>query len=462
MQVTRLPRLFIHVGLPKTGTTYLQNSFEWFEKQNRFESVGYPLLAEHDSFLEIHSGNAVSIGHYLSQRLTPKFEEPVLQHRLEDLLAKVKDPGRDVLISSEFFSTPPPDRVDTLVRCIDRLGYQPQILVVVRPLADMLFSAYSQCVKRDAVGKTFEAWVARAGSRLPGAYITKVVSYGLPVQVIPYHRQELLGSILSAIGEDPELAAKVPKARVNRSLSRAELDLLVTINRIFHDPQLSTNISDRLIREYPDRRPAKPKTSELDSAQRAIQSAEPPLNSYSDAVAREMVRLFLAETARLNGPPEEGSKPSQVDIASLNIGLSELSDYLGKDHQTLLEKNEAVRSQAAGQASLPVQVFQVAAVRIRDLALALEPYSLKAALDFMRLAQLGRPNGELIIRKIRQYEDQLASSEEDEGLNAEGLAVIRDHADALRELVSQLGPNHREQSEMISQYIALCQPGTLH
>ena len=59
-------KLFIHAGLPKTGTSYLQNCFELFEKQGDLERINYPLIKEHDSFFEIHSGNASSVGHYLS------------------------------------------------------------------------------------------------------------------------------------------------------------------------------------------------------------------------------------------------------------------------------------------------------------------------------------------------------------------------------------------------------------
>jgi hypothetical protein len=450
-------KLFIHAGLPKTGTTYLQNCFEWLAKQAEFKSVRYPLPKEHRSFHDIHSGNAVAIGQYLSARVTPVFLEHHLRQKVAALLDKVRIDERPVLISSEFLATPPADRLEILVQCLRGRGFEPEVIVVVRPLVELFFSAFSQCVKRDCVGTSFEQWVSQGKNRLAGSYIKSILAYQLPVHVLPYEPQGLLGSVLNVIGEDASLSSKVPQATVNRSLTRSELDLLVRINQQFTDARLATRISNRLIREFPDLAPATINASELQAARHTIATAEPPFSAYTHPVEKEMARLFLDEPA-MPPPlvPACASDSALIDGESLSIALTEIREHLANEqNRAVLGASTPALSRQETTDELK-NIFRPYAMEFRELARTLEPFDMNAALDMMQFARLGRPGGEAIINRIAFYEQQLRPVVNRKTLRQGGVDILSKHLNLLNQLAIALETSHPQLADALKRYAQLC------
>ncbi|TGD71363.1 hypothetical protein E4634_19015 [Mangrovimicrobium sediminis] len=451
-----VPKLYLHIGLPKTGTTYLQNCFEWFEKQSQFSCVSYPLLATHESFLTIHSGNGVEVGHYLSPRLNPEFRLEVLHEKIDRLLQRVQDPDRSVLVSSEFFSTAPADRAGAMTDYFARLGYEVEIIVIGRPLVEQLFSAYMQCVKRDAVARPFDAWVGDVARRLPASYIQNVAAYMPPVHVLPFDRTTLLPRVLELIGEDAALWQLAETATVNRSLTRGELNLLVEVNRVYDDPRLATRISNRLIADHPERQSAPITDAELAATRAAIAAIEPPLASYREPVEAALVETFLAEPHVLSSADPAVEPDAHVDPDSLRIALEVIGEYTGgADHVD-----------SAGAAAAPLDkdaARQLEALckphvdAFRELAIAIEDIDPRISRDFMQFAQHGRPNGEVINRRLQRYRREIpALPAADTGPAAAAIEKIRPHADFLRQFSKALEASFPEHAGVLSGYVEIC------
>jgi hypothetical protein len=449
-----MPKLFLHVGLPKTGSTFLQNSFEWFEKKSQFKQLCYPFLHAHESFLAIHSGNGVGIGQYLHPGITPKFLEPALQEKVDLLLAEVKDENRSILISSEFFATAPADRITVFKNYLQQLGFDVEIIVVVRPLGELLFSAYMQCVKRHGLDAVFVEWVGNTAKYLPDSYIRSIMAYDLPVHVLPYDKEHLLGRVLRVIGEEQSLAAKVIKATVNRSLTRGELELLMRTNIAFKDEQLATKISDKLIREFPDRRSATITESEVSAYRRAAKEVSPPFHSYQHPVEKEMAKYFALESTRGSKVLSDSQCDELIDGESLSIALGVVSEHwnflpgLGADE----EGSVASAGKLGGKLR---ELCKPCVDDLRNLAVDLEQHDIRMALDIMRFAHFGRPGGQVINSKIEHYKRQLTVVGEVVVITPDIIQLFKPHVEVLQKLAHSLEEVKSEQASVLALYAAI-------
>ena len=394
-------KLFIHAGLPKTGTSYLQNCFELFEKQGDLEQINYPLIKEHDSFFEIHSGNASSVGHYLSPKLNPSFNEDELHNRINLLLDQVRNPSNPVLFSSEYFSTAPIERVEPMKNYLLKLGYEIELIVVVRPLRQLLFSNYMQSVKRHGCGDAFEDWVVHVAKRLPALYIKNIQAYELPIHLIRYNTDDLLPPILDLIGENISLAEKTKDRVVNRSLSRDELIFLRNINATFKDHILSTKISNSLIEKFPVRKSTIMNESEYLAYEESIKETDPPLETYTEGVARSMIQEFISDESQ--GNFSEIEENENLDQETVKTALEHLFSYTSKSSSPEYKETKIGEDD---QARLRTQLQHYVDF-LRDMSLELEQNHIYMAYQLMRLAHIGRPDGPVINRKLMEYHKRI-------------------------------------------------------
>ena len=137
-----MPCLFLHIGLPKTGTSALQvflaSNIEALSRNN----ITYP-WARADVAIEqrITSGNGAF---FAKTAFTAEEDAEVALQQLKHVLSE----GRSVLLSSEFFVDWHRDRVTKLHELASRSGFQTKVIVYLREQSDHIVTAYFQVLKR--------------------------------------------------------------------------------------------------------------------------------------------------------------------------------------------------------------------------------------------------------------------------------------------------------------------------
>lgn len=132
-------QVILHVGLPKTGTTYLQQSFVGHRDQLSSHGVSYPRfgqehLAGHHNLTFHLRGAPVQGADYGD--LTA---EAALRRALDE------QPEANVLLSSEGFSALDANGVGILLRAIQ--GLEPRVVVYVRRRSKLMGSSWQEAVK---------------------------------------------------------------------------------------------------------------------------------------------------------------------------------------------------------------------------------------------------------------------------------------------------------------------------
>lgn len=236
--------VYIHAGLPKTGSSYLQHALELLSKSNRLEVVHYPIKKETQAF----SGNGVSVATQLVPELFPTFMPEQLEQELEELLEGCESIGGDLLISSEDFFSASPERFDYFKKLLLKYAENIKLIIVVRPIDSWVYSYYMQMVKRHGASSGFTTeWLEQFKEEI-FQKLQSIDRFEVETLVLPYSSTGLLRAFLKVMGESRELANEVPDVRVNRSLTQRELKILERVNSIFGCARLSELISDEFIR----------------------------------------------------------------------------------------------------------------------------------------------------------------------------------------------------------------------
>jgi len=408
-----MPKIYIHAGLPKTGSSFLQNSFELLEKGSHFKNITYPFIQDHESFYDIHSGNASDIGQYLSPNLHPIFLKNQLYSKVDSLLEQVLDKNKTVVFSSEYFSTVPKDRAIIFKDYLEKKGYEVELIVVIRPLKELLFSAYMQNIKRDGSTLHFVDWIDNIAKRLPAFYIDNIMSYKVPVNVIKYNKVSLFEELLTLVGEDKNLHKISKKAIVNRSLTRNELNLLLNINSIFNNSHLTTKISDKLLKELPNKLPTKMTIEESLAFEKSIAKTIPPFDSYNDPTEKKIIDFFMLDSDHPNSllAKNENENDKSIDQETLKLTLNVIKDHIQINSTPNFKGGTSELS--SNHDSLH-NICRPYVEKFRGISLQLKKHHLQLALDIMNFAQLGRPNGPVINKEIAQYKKLLNKSQSQE------------------------------------------------
>ncbi|MGE5272016.1 MAG: hypothetical protein ACM3JG_20355 [Thiohalocapsa sp.] len=151
-----LPRYVVHVGLPKTGTKYLQYNFWRLREELRAQGVLYPA--------EWLRGGAMWAHHDLTEALTLGPDQ-----RLAETFIRLNASGSaTILLSSEGFNGLP----DVALQYLRQLTQEANVEIVfyARRWSDWIPSQWQQAVKQGSL-QTFPEWYAAllaAGDDHPG------------------------------------------------------------------------------------------------------------------------------------------------------------------------------------------------------------------------------------------------------------------------------------------------------
>src|SRR4051812_30228481 len=140
-----MPKLYIHLGAPKTGTSALQSAFASHTHQFLDHNVVYPHFRtlENASAGSVSSGNGVP----LAKLLNPSHSARVETDHVYDQIREAFSGGHDILYSCEGIGRFRLEKMLEFREFAERVGYQLVPVVYVRAIADHAVSAYQQAVK---------------------------------------------------------------------------------------------------------------------------------------------------------------------------------------------------------------------------------------------------------------------------------------------------------------------------
>ena len=242
-------KLFLHIGHGKTGTSAIQSSLAIASNDLAGQGISYPIqqsLRDRASRLEITSGNW----------------EPNSEVSLSDELLEITKNNGDnskIILSSESLFWLIPELIQNKSKWENNIDIH--IILAVREIEEMLSSEYQQRVKRHGDSMPLEQFLrARhfiSSHHAKAAEIIDLMSQSnISNTIINYsrHKRDISQLIFKYIGaEELYPADQMAGAIINRSLSRKELEILITINALYYRkfPWISARISDALIKNQP-------------------------------------------------------------------------------------------------------------------------------------------------------------------------------------------------------------------
>ena len=242
-------KLFLHIGHGKTGTSAIQSSLAIASNNLAEQGISYPIqqsLRDRASRLEITSGN-----------WEPNSEVSLSDELLE--IAKNNGDNSKIILSSESLFWLIPELIQNKSKWENNIDIH--IILAVREIEEMLSSEYQQRVKRHGDSMPLEQFLrARhfiSSHHAKAAEIIELMNQSnISNTIINYsrHKRDISQLIFKFIGAEKLYPAdQMAGAIINRSLSRKELEILITINALYYSkfPWISTRISDALIKNQP-------------------------------------------------------------------------------------------------------------------------------------------------------------------------------------------------------------------
>ncbi|TFG67392.1 MAG: hypothetical protein E4H24_06290 [Thermomicrobiales bacterium] len=294
----------IHIGPPKTGTTYLQSAFHSCRAAVAEQGVHYAgRTRQPTAAVQAVLGNQ-----------SPNTGEVPAIGQWQGLVREVRrSKKRRVVISSEFLADAKPEAIETIVRDLgsDRV----HVVVTLRPLARIIPSQWQQFIQ-SGVRKPLDAWLDAI--------------FNDPLKVTPtfwrrHRHDELIARWADIVGpdnvtvialddRDHAMVTRVFERLVglregtlvadqdlsNRSMTMPEIEVVRAFNEQYSAEGLGRPLHTMIMRfgaaTYMKSRPPNPDEARVEAPQWALDRA--------GEVAREMVDAIVASGVRIVGDPE--------------------------------------------------------------------------------------------------------------------------------------------------------------
>ncbi len=241
-------RLYLHIGLGKTGSSALQTWLSVNAGELARQGIWYADLSAEARAGKPSSGN----GSPLVEALRGGHFDAV-----ERLLHEVyfpADAGDTAIISSELLKDVRPPKLRELHGLFTRLDIEPHIVAYVRSVYERAYSTYGQSVKNLGYTEPFsEADIARS-MLTTLAWLRKYHDeFGAHMTVLNYDAPDadIYQAFAHLTGIDTGAMQRLDR-RVNRSLSHGELEVQRRLNAM-HGGRFSAAIARRLIDADPQK-----------------------------------------------------------------------------------------------------------------------------------------------------------------------------------------------------------------
>lgn len=344
-----LDAIHVHGGLPKTGSTYIQNGLQLLSSRGLLKRVGYPLLDTNDEFNRIGSGNGIDIANAVLHSGDKRAVLARVESCVDELLAKAGNHTDELLISSEYFFFADPVSFAVLRDVLSARASRLHMVFSVRPLREWTYSVYGQYVKAHGLAEPYGVhWLEKQCSQFLSCFANLDRS-GIETSVFAYSKRHQFAKFLEVIGEDESLAGEVPAMSVNASLGVGDLELVRRLNAVFGDSSMTRGVAEELSRNASDNDGYMP--PELDAAyQQFAEGFRARLEEMKGPVM-ERVRevLFSAPDADPQASPAERHGELRGD--ALDIVLRNLAPVVAEysreaEHFRALKKASAALSKS--------------------------------------------------------------------------------------------------------------------
>lgn len=244
-------KIYIHIGMHKTGSSYIQHCLNKLSAGGMLADVDYPLTSGTVEDFSSQTGNGQLIADFLIRGQDGGASVGSLKAHV-DRLFEISNPNKSaVLISSEEFWLISAGDFNDLKEELLRYAREVVPLIVVRPLDEVCKSAYQQIVKDTGACFGYDKNFVReyCGEVILG--LNKLERY-FDGEIVVYDRGGVLEDFLISIGENPSLSSGFDGVKVNRGLSDLELELLRLINSVFESKDLSLAVCKAWVSSRPD------------------------------------------------------------------------------------------------------------------------------------------------------------------------------------------------------------------
>ena len=327
-----MPKLFLHVGFHKTGTTSLQDALN----RNRAELLTQGLVYPKTRRFRAQHEFAWSAGQrgWGWKQFGGSQAGPGPARRMFRLIRSSK---QDVIISSEFLSELTPPKIQKLISSIGDKDLR--VIFTVRPVAKILPSAYQQEVKNGSK-LTFDRWLERVlepeqENRNKTRFWTRhshhieiakwagvVGKERITVIVADESKPEFLtDSFFKLVGADTSNFVESKKKIVNRSMDLAEIELLRRINAKF-DRNLGwdeyvVGIRSTLVKTWTQSVLSENSPGKLANPEAFKQAIDKRVNEVTEGI-RSLGVEILGDVGSLSEAKYGSNKiPSSIDIENL-------------------------------------------------------------------------------------------------------------------------------------------------
>lgn len=248
-----MKKIFLHIGAGKTGTSALQAQFAINQEALNDHGIHYPSFINDQKAKNFHitSGNAIELGNILKNKGSSKKDlEKYLLHDIKEAN------DRHILYSSEVMEPFDKNNMKILNEIALEKGYRIIVVYYIRSIADQAISLYHQLLKRHRNTKSFSEFIKVHNNRFLTVIQNAIDTIGKNNLIVKNYdkvKNNIFQDFLTDILNIQELNDfKIVNKKVNRSLSKFEVSLMLHMNRLLTKPEHSTFISDALIHTNPD------------------------------------------------------------------------------------------------------------------------------------------------------------------------------------------------------------------
>ena len=369
-------KLFLHIGHGKTGTSAIQSALAIASEDLAKRGINYPIqqsLRDRASRLEITSGN-----------WEPTSEVSLTIQLLE--IAKSNYKNSKIILSSESLFWLVPELIQNKSTWETHIDLH--IILAVREIEEMLSSEYQQRVKRHGDAMPLEQFLrARhfvSSHHAKAAEVIELIAQSnITNTIINYseHKRDISQLIFKLIGaEDLYPTSQMAGAIINRSLSRKELEILITINALYFSrfPWISARISDALIKNQPklEAQQCKIAKQQLQKVYETNDRYLQTINAFLDSKEQLTSLANLSQEIAQVDSPEQAQKIREEEAISVSLMGDTLLQTLTNESKRKLSNDTVDAIIALSQSG---QVSKTTEVELLEVAKENRPQGQKLA-----------------------------------------------------------------------------------
>ena len=322
----------VHIGFPKTGTTFLQGAL----------SRARPELAAHGVVYPGKDRYHKAAGVYISRAVPRRGDPPVSEADWLTLVKQVSAAGNDrVIVSSEWLSETPTADVRRVVEELG--GEQVHVVATLRPLVKIMPSAWQQYLQNGA-RLQYQRWLR--GMLLRPPYDRPTPSFWkrhrhdeilarwaevagadhvTAIVVDSTDHAKLLRQFEALLGLPDGLLVPEPPERDNRSLTWPEAEMLRLVNVRYRelewpDSMYGTTVRQGVLRRLAELRPDLDSMPKLELPKWAAERASEIGAEFAKNIADLGIRV-IGDLESLGAPPSSAA-PTAMPPATLPASIA--------------------------------------------------------------------------------------------------------------------------------------------